>query len=130
MGLPLQEGSAYAGVAGLGLTAESVALVVLYGVVKTGFTAELGLRGSMAGSLARRLPAAWANVAQATLFLLSHLTILLIALNAWPFLLLVFGTGLLLGWSRIASGSILGPWIVHAPVNVAAAMLVSVTAAG
>jgi membrane protease YdiL (CAAX protease family) len=130
MDLLLQEGSAYAGFAGLGLTAEAVALALLYGVVKTGFTEELLFRGLIAGSLARRLPAVWANVVQATVFLLPHLAILLVSLEAWPFLPLVFGAGLLLGWLRIVSGSILGPWIVHASVNVATAMLVAVASAG
>jgi len=130
MDLLLQQGSAYAGFGGLGLTTESVVLALLYGVVKTGFTEELLFRGLIAGSLARRLPAVGANFVQATAFLLPHLAILLVELSAWPFLLVVFGAGLLLGWLRIASGSILGPWIVHASVNVATAMLVAVAAAG
>ena len=82
------------------------------------------------GRAAWRLPAVWANVVQAAAFLLPHLAVVLVAPEAWPFLPLVFGTGLLLGWLRIASGSILGPWIVHASVNVAMALIVAVASAG
>src|SRR5688500_18835874 len=41
---------------GLGLTGTSIAMALLYGVVKTGFSEELLFRGLIAGSLGRRLP--------------------------------------------------------------------------
>ena len=58
----LREGSPQRAFVGLGLSGQAVAMALLYGVVKTGFTEELLFRGLIAGSLARRLPAVWANL--------------------------------------------------------------------
>ena len=63
---------------GLGLTGTSIAMALLYGVVKTGFAEELLFRGLIAGSLGRRLPLRWANLLQAVVFLLLHLLVLLV----------------------------------------------------
>ncbi|CAN5764967.1 hypothetical protein BH20GEM1_BH20GEM1_09180 [soil metagenome] len=38
---------------------------------------------------------------------------------------IVFGTSLFLGWARIRSESILGPWLVHAAANVATCLSVA-----
>lgn len=121
----LREGSAQAKFFGLGLTAGSITMALLYGVVQTGFTEELLFRGLIAGSISRRLSVAWANIAQASIFLLPHLAILLFAPELWASLPLVFAAALLLGWLRIKSGSIVGPWIVHASGNVTMALIVA-----
>ena len=42
---------------GLGLTGTSIAMALLYGVVKTGFAEELLFRGLIAGSLGRHAAA-------------------------------------------------------------------------
>lgn len=120
-----REGSAQSRMVGLGLGFESVTTAVLHGVVQTGFTEELLFRGLIAGSLARRLSVAWANVTQASIFLLPHLLLLLVMPEMWTILPLVFVAGLILGWIRIRSGSILGPWILHASGNVTMALMVA-----
>jgi membrane protease YdiL (CAAX protease family) len=92
-------------------------MALLYGVVKTGFAEEFLFRGLIAGSLARRLPLPWANLAQALLFLLPHLLALRVMPETWGILPLVFAGALFAGWVRIRSGSIFGPWLLHAALN-------------
>jgi membrane protease YdiL (CAAX protease family) len=41
----------------------------------------------------------------------------------------IFAGSLLLGWLRIRSGSILGPWLIHASGNVAMCLSVAVRTA-
>lgn len=120
------EGSALHGFIGLGLGLHAVALAVLYAVIKTGLTEEILFRGLIAGSLSRRLPLAWANLAQATIFALPHLLILTIAPDMWVLLPIVFATGLVMGWIRMTSGSIIGPWLIHASTNLAMALSIVV----
>jgi membrane protease YdiL (CAAX protease family) len=111
---------------GLGSGLSAITTALLYGVVRTGFTEELLFRGLIAGSLARRYPLVWANLAQALIFLLPHLGILLIAPEMWGLLPFVFAVMLILGWVRIRSGSILGSWLIHASGNVTMALVVAV----
>lgn len=120
-----REGSAQREFLGLGITGTSIAMALLYGVVKTGFAEELLFRGLVAGSLGRRLPLLWANLLQALVFLLPHLLVLTVMPEMWGLLPIVFLTSLFLGWARIRSGSILGPWLVHAAANVATALSVA-----
>jgi membrane protease YdiL (CAAX protease family) len=42
----------------------------------------------------------------------------------------VFVTALFLGWARIRSESILGPWLVHSAANVATCLSVAARTAG
>jgi membrane protease YdiL (CAAX protease family) len=125
-----REGSAQREFVGLGLTGTSIAMALLYGVVKTGFAEELLFRGLIAGSLGRRLPLLWANLLQALVFLLPHLLILAVMPEMWGLLPIVFGTALFLGWARIRSESIVGPWLVHAAANVATCLSVAARTAG
>lgn len=111
---------------GLGLSGSSVLMALLYGVVQTGFAEELLFRGLIAGSLSRRFPFMWANLGQALIFLLPHLLILRIMPEMWPILPIVFAAALVVGWVRIRSGSMIGPWVVHASVNVAICLSVAV----
>ena len=124
------EGSPQRDFVGLGLTGTSIAMALLYGVVKTGFAEELLFRGLIAGSLGRRLSLAWANVLQGLIFLLPHLLVLVARPELWVILPIVFAASLFLGWARIRSESILGPWLVHAAANVATCLMVAVRSAG
>ena len=121
-----REGSAQRKFVGLGLGVPAITLAILYGFFQTGFAEELLFRGLIAGSLSRRLPFLWANILQAVIFLLPHCAILLIAPEVWGILPVVFLGALLFGWVRIKSGSILGPWLVHATANVATCLSVAI----
>ena len=101
-------------------------MALLYGVVKTGFSEELLFRGLIAGSLGRRLPLLWANLLQAVIFLVPHFLVLVARPELWVILPIVFLASLFLGWARIRSESILGPWLVHSAANVATCLMVAV----
>jgi len=118
------EGSAWRQFVGVGLGAKGIVMALVYGVFKTGFPEELLFRGLIAGSLSRRLSLPWANLWQALVFLLPHALLLLVMPVLWPMLVFVFAGSLFVGWARIRSGSILGPWLVHASLNVAMALSV------
>lgn len=122
----LREGAPQRQFAGLGFGGPAIPMALLYGVVKTGFAEEFLFRGLIAGSLARRLPSAWANGLQALIFLLPHLLVITIMPEMWGLLPLIFASALFLGWVRIQSGSILGPWLIHAAANVAMCLIVAV----
>lgn len=126
----VRQGSPQAAFNGLGLSGTSVILALLYGVVKTGFSEEFFFRGLIAGSLFRRLPPLWANLIQATIFLLPHLLVLLNMPELWWLLPLVFVIALLKGWLRMKSESIVGPWILHASGNVVMCLDVAIRTAG
>jgi membrane protease YdiL (CAAX protease family) len=113
--------------AGQGLGGQAIAMEFLYGVVQTGFTEELLFRGLIAGSLSRAFPFVWANLAQAVLFLLPHLGILIVARETWVWGMLpvVYAVALVFGWLRIRSGSILGSWLLHASSNITMALVVA-----
>lgn len=113
------EGSAWRQFVGVGLGAKGVAMALIYGIVKTGFSEELLFRGLIAGSLSRRLSLLWANLGQALVFLLPHVLLLFVMPQMWPVLVAVFAGALFVGWARIRSGSVLGPWLAHASLNVA-----------
>jgi membrane protease YdiL (CAAX protease family) len=115
----LRDGSPQHAFVGLGLGGQAVDMALLYGVLQTGFTEVLLFRGLIAGSLARRLPGAWANLLQALVFLAPHLLVLRIMPEMWWALPIVFAGAVFAGWLRIRSGSIIGPWLVHASANVA-----------
>lgn len=114
----LRVGSPQRAFEGLGLSGPAIPMALLYGVVQTGFAEELLFRGLIAGSLARRTSTRRANGIQALIFLLPHVLVLTIMPEMWPLLPLVFAGALFVGWVRIRSGSILGPWLVHAALNV------------
>lgn len=121
----IRKGSAQHDFAGLGLNGTSIVMALLYGIFKTGFPEELLFRGLIAGSLSRRLPILWANLIQALIFLAPHLLLLRVMPEAWFVLPLVFAGGLICGWLRIRSGSILGPWLIHAAANIVTCLSVA-----
>jgi membrane protease YdiL (CAAX protease family) len=125
----LRAGSPQQPFVGLGLCGTALLMALLYGVVKTGFAEEFLFRGLIAGSLSRRLPFIWANLVQALIFLLPHLLVLRVMPELWGILPVVFVGGLFTGWVRIRSGSILGPWLVHAAANVTTCLSVAVRTA-
>lgn len=103
----------------------ALAMALLHGVVKTGFAEEFLFRGLIAGSLGRRLSLPWANLCQASIFLLPHLPVAVLMPEMRGFLVVVFLGGLVLGWLRIKSQSILAPWLIHAALNVATSLSVA-----
>jgi membrane protease YdiL (CAAX protease family) len=129
LGPLVREGSPQRPFVGLGLGGSSVAMALLYGVVATGFPEELLFRGLISGSLSRRLPVTWANLGQALVFFLPHLLVLRVMPEMWGILPVVFAGSLLWGWVRIKSGSILGPWLMHASGNVAMCLGVAIRTA-
>jgi membrane protease YdiL (CAAX protease family) len=122
----LRAGSPQRAFIGLGLSGQAITMALLYGVVQTGFTEELLFRGLIAGSFARRLADAWANLVQALIFLAPHLLLLFIVPEMWWVMPLIFAGALFAGWLRFRSGSILGPWLIHATANVAICLSVAV----
>lgn len=124
------EGSPQRAFVGLGLSGTAIAMALLYGVAKTGFAEELLFRGLIAGSLSRRMSLPWANFWQALICLLPHLLILKTRPELWGMLPVVFAGALFMGWVRIKSGSILGPWLIHAALNVATCLSVAARTAG
>ena len=120
----IREGSAFQVFDGLDLGTPAIMMALFYGVVKTGFAEEFLFRGLIAGSLSRRLPILWANLVQALIFLLPHVLVVLIMPEMWILLPLIFIGSLFVGWVRIRSGSMVGPWLIHASVNVATALSV------
>lgn len=120
-----REGSAQQQFAGMGLGLQAVILALIYGVFKTGFAEEFLFRGLIAGSLGRRMPLVWANLLQAFIFLLPHLLLLRIMPEMAGFMPVIVVGALVKGWLRLASGSIIGPWLIHASMNVATSLIVA-----
>ena len=52
--------------------------------------------------------------------------VVFVAPGLWMILPGVFIGSLVMGWERMKSGSILGPWIMHATANVTVCMVVAV----
>jgi membrane protease YdiL (CAAX protease family) len=121
----LRAGSPQQAFVGLGLSGQAVAMALLYGVLQTGFPEELLFRGLIAGSLARWLPGVWANSLQALIFLAPHLLVLRIMPEMGWVLPIIFAGAVFAGWLRIRSGSIIGPWLIHATANVAVCLSVA-----
>ena len=110
---------------GLGLAGPAIPMALLYGMVQTGFPEELFFRGILAGMLSRRLRPSWANVVQTGLFLTPHLVLLRGTSGLWTLTPAITVGSLFVGWLRIKSGSILGPWIVHSSVNTTICLVVA-----
>ena len=125
----VRKGSPQRPFVGLGFGGPAVLMALLYGVVQTGFPEELLFRGLIAGSLSRRLPLLWANLGQALIFFIPHLLVLTVMPEMWGILPIIFVVALICGWVRIKSGSIFGPWLLHASGNVAMCLSVAIRTA-
>ena len=112
---------------GQSLTVASLLSAVSFGVLETGLGEELLFRGLIAGALGRRMRLWAANVIQAAIFVLPHLLLVSADTRLWPLAVPIpLASGLILGWLRLESGSILPGWIVHALGNIISAIAVIV----
>ena len=102
-----------------------LAQAFFYAFVATGIPEELLFRGLIAGALFRAFAFWPANVAQAIIFTVPHLLILLVNTTLWPIAIaLPLGLGLFLGWLRKAGASIWPSAWVHAMLNFTGAIWV------
>jgi membrane protease YdiL (CAAX protease family) len=121
-----REGAAQHSFAGAGMSLDVISAALLYALVQTGFAEEFLFRGLIAGSLSRRMSVLKANLTQSVIFLAPHLLLLFIMPEQWPLLVFIYVGSLYLGWLRIRSGSILGPWLIHGGANLAMTLSVLV----
>ena len=84
---------------------------------------ETLFRGLIGGALFRRLGFMRGNLLQALVFLVPHLLLLLVDPAMWPILPVQFLAGLLLGWLRHRSASVLPGAVTHAAANLGAGLL-------
>ena len=84
---------------------------------------EIFFRGFLGSWLIRRLGFARGNIAQALIFLLPHLLLLLISMHFWQVILVQLLAGWLLGWLRHHSDSILPGWLAHSLSNAFGALM-------
>jgi membrane protease YdiL (CAAX protease family) len=86
---------------------------------------EVLFRGLLGGVLIRCLGFAWGNLLQAALFLLPHLTLLLVDARMWPIIPVQFAAGWLLGRLRHTTGTLVPGAVVHVLANIAAGLIAS-----
>ncbi|WP_367280875.1 lysostaphin resistance A-like protein [uncultured Chloroflexus sp.] len=100
------------------LTATNILSALVYGLFETGLGEELFFRGLIGSWLGRRTRLWIANAIQAAIFTLPHLLLLTIEPRLWPIAFsLPFVSGLMMGWIRLKSESIVPGWIMHGLVN-------------
>ena len=103
--------------AGWTLSVTSFLLVWLREAIYVALGEEILFRGFLGGWLVRRLGFAVGNTAQALVFLLPHLLLLLVSRSLWPIIIVQLIAGWLLGWLRYLSNSILPGWLAHSLTN-------------
>jgi membrane protease YdiL (CAAX protease family) len=103
--------------AGWTLSVTSFLLVWLREAIYVALGEEILFRGFLGGWLVRRLGFAVGNTAQALVFLLPHLLLLLVSRSLWPIIIVQLIAGWLLGWLRYRSNSILPGWLAHSLTN-------------
>lgn len=86
-------------------------------------------RGLIAGGLSRRLLVRWANTWQSRIFPAPHGLLILDMPKARGHLVSIFARSLFVGWVRMKSGSMVDPWLVHAPGDVTISLTGSVRSA-
>lgn len=97
----------------------------LYAFISTGPGEEILFRGLIGGVFQRRVQRRWlANSLQALVFTLPHALILLVRPDLWFAIPVVFALGLVCGWLRIQSKSVVPSALVHAFGNFGAALSV------
>lgn len=98
-------------------------LTSLGAVIRVVFRAvgeEVLFRGLIGGSLMKRLGFGWGNLLQALLFLIPHLSLMLIDIRFWPVIPVQLAVGWLLGWLRHKTGTFVPGAAIHALANIAA----------
>lgn len=111
--------------AGWPLTLPTVLHAFVRELVYRALGEELFFRGLLAGVLFRHMNFPAANLLQAGFFLLPHILILPLAgWNYWPLMLPIFAIGMLIGWLRYKSGSVLPAVLAHTIANTCAAVFV------
>ncbi|GAA1475393.1 CPBP family intramembrane metalloprotease [Corynebacterium felinum] len=88
------------------------------------FGEEVFFRGFLGGFLMRRLGFLAGNTLQAVIFLLPHLSLLILNTGLCPIVVLQFFLGWVLGWLRHYSGSFLPGAVAHMATNIAVTFLV------
>lgn len=84
---------------------------------------EVFFRGLIGGVLMRRLGFWWGNLLQALIFLIPHLLLLLVDVRLWPILPVQYVAGLLLGWLRHRTGTLVPGAAVHVLANILAGLI-------
>ncbi|MEE2901719.1 MAG: CPBP family intramembrane glutamic endopeptidase [Myxococcota bacterium] len=115
---------------GLGIGKKAIVMALLYGVVQTGFTEEVFFRGLIGGAVMRRFGLWRGNVLQSLIFLGPHLFLLVVMPEQWKILPVIFAGALWGGWLLHKSGSFVGPWLIHAAVNVTTCLLAAASMTG
>ncbi|OYN91557.1 CPBP family intramembrane glutamic endopeptidase [Parenemella sanctibonifatiensis] len=98
-------------------------VAVAAGIVLRAAGEEVLFRGLLGGIFMRRLGFGWGNVLQAVVFLVPHLVLLVVDARMWPILPVQFVAGLLLGWLRHSTGTLVPGAAVHAVANCVAGLL-------
>jgi len=119
----LHEGSPHAPFLGLGISKVAIVMALLYGVVQTGFAEEVFFRGLIGGAAMRRFGFWRGNVLQSFIFLGPHLFLLVVMPEQWPMMPILFLGAMFSGWLFHQSHSFVGPWMIHAAVNVTTCLL-------
>lgn len=111
----------------LGMTGVSIArltsVTVAIGVVLRAVGEEVFFRGLLGGVFMRRLGFGWGNVAQAVVFLVPHLALLVIDVRLWPIIPVQFAAGWLLGWLRYKTGTFVPGAAIHVVANIATGLI-------
>ncbi|MGP5388132.1 MULTISPECIES: lysostaphin resistance A-like protein [Brachybacterium] len=103
--------------------AQMTSIGAAVGVVLRAVGEEVFFRGLVSGVLFRRLGFGWGNLIQTLIFLVPHLTLLLIDARLWPLIPVQFAAGWLLGWLRHKTDSFAPGAAAHTIANVAAGLL-------
>ncbi len=102
----------------------SFLLILLREAIYVTLGEEIFFRGLLGGWLIRRFGFIIGNTAQALMFLVPHLLLLLVNIRFWPIILVQFLAGWFLGWLRFRSNSILPGWLVHSLSNTWSALAI------
>jgi uncharacterized protein len=101
----------------LGLSVPSILSAFLNETFFTALGEEAFFRGLLGGWLMRRFGFLVGNSLQTLIFLLPHVTVLLVAPSFWPVLVFPVLLGWVNGWLRYKSDSIFPGMLIHAVVN-------------